>query len=94
MAGAEVRGRHEPGTDRRHLGGRPPPANGDRARRQRAPGPESVARLPSSRQTRHKGVISKREADETKPASGKRVSDDEYPGDFEAIVSADVREAT
>ncbi|WP_189838576.1 hypothetical protein [Streptomyces umbrinus] len=53
-----------------------------------------MARLPSSRQTRHKGVISKREADETKPASGKRVSDDEYPGDFEAIVSADVREAT
>ncbi|MFG3403848.1 recombinase family protein [Streptomyces sp. NPDC048142] len=45
------------------------------------------------RQTRYKGVLSKWEADETKRAAGKRLSDDEYPGDFEAIVSADVWEA-
>lgn len=40
--------------------------------------------------TRYKGIISKWESDENKRAQGIRISETEYPGDFEAIVSPEV----
>lgn len=45
------------------------------------------------RNTRYKGVISKWEADETKRAAGVKLSDEEYPGNFEPIVSPEVWDA-
>lgn len=40
--------------------------------------------------TRYKGVITKWESDETKRALGTKMSETEYPGDFEAIVTPEV----